>query len=356
MARQTHSIRAPFVLESGAVLPRLDIAYHTYGTLAPDASNVVWVCHALTGSSDAADWWSGLIGAGTLFDPKHYFIVCANMLGSCYGTTGAASLHPVTRKPYGPAFPTVTIRDMVRAHDALRQHLGIERIACAIGGSMGGQQVLEWAIEQPALFENLVLIATNAQHSAWGIALNTAQRLALESDPTFYGLSPKAGVRGLAAARAIGMVSYRTYEAFCHAQTGYIPDSDIHKADSYIRYQGHKLVQRFNPHSYYALTKAMDSHDIGRARDKAERVLAGIQARTLVLGIETDILFPPSEQRFLAQHIPNAQYGSITSQYGHDGFLVEHRQLAARVAEFLHNSKQAKTFYSHSLSQEGVLL
>lgn len=356
MAQQQYILREPFVLESGAVLPQIEITYHTYGQLAPDASNVVWVCHALTGSADAADWWQGLIGEGKVFDPQKYFIICANMLGSCYGTTGPTSRHPVTQKPYGPAFPTVSIRDMVRAHELLRSHLGIEHIYCALGGSMGGQQVLEWAVQQPDRFENIAVIATNARHSAWGIAFNTAQRLALEADATFYGISPKAGRRGLAAARAIGMMSYRTYDVFSDTQAGVIPDSDIYRADSYMRYQGYKLVQRFNPHSYYTLTKAMDSHDIGRGRGVLESVLASLQVRTLVLGIETDILFPTNEQRFLAEHIPNAQYNEITSCYGHDGFLVEYKQLEDCLTAFFHDNQQAEKFSTHSLCKEGAFI
>lgn len=335
MAQRINISSGPFTLESGRILPQLDIMCHTWGRPDAEASNVIWICHALTGSSDAADWWSGLVGEGRLFDPQQYYIVCANILGSCYGTTGPASINPATRQRYGRSFPDITIRDMARAHAVLRQHLGIGRIRCVLGGSMGGQQALEWAVQEPDVIDNLVAIATNARHSAWGIAFNTAQRLALEADPTFHTAAPDAGTAGLAAARAIGMLSYRTYDTFKATQSGTTPEHGVQRAESYLRYQGAKLVRRFNAHSYYTLTRAMDSHDLGRERGAIDAVLQSVRARSLAIGINSDILFPPSEQQFLASHIPDAQYAEIQSAYGHDGFLVEYEQLERIIGDFL---------------------
>lgn len=324
----------PFILESGESLPHLDIAYHTYGRPNEDNSNVVWICHALTGNSDPTSWWSGAVGSGKLFDPEHYYIVCANVIGSCYGSIGPTALNSRTGRPYGKEFPIVSIRDMVRAHDVLRSHLGIEKVHCLVGASLGGQQAIEWAIQQPDVFEKLLLIATNAQHSAWGIAFNTAQRLALEADPTFGTADPAAGRKGLAAARAIGMLSYRSYDTFSTTQSGK-HDSGSFLADTYLRYQGEKLVHRFDVYSYHLLTHAMDGHDIARGRGDIKNVLASVRARTLALGISTDLLFPPQEQQFLAEHIPGAAYAEIQSLYGHDGFLVEYDQLEHHVSAFL---------------------
>lgn len=355
MGQRINISSGPFTLECGRTIPQLDIVCHTYGRPDADASNVIWICHALTGNSDAAEWWSGLVGEGRLFDPRQYYIVCASILGSCYGTTGPASINPSTRQPYGRSFPEITIRDMARVHAILRQHLGIERIRCAVGGSMGGQQILEWALLEPEVLESIVVIATNAQHSAWGIAFNTAQRLALEADPTFYTATPDAGAAGLAAARAIGMLSYRTYETFKATQSGTTPEHGVQRADSYLRYQGTKLVRRFNAHSYYTLTQAMDNHDVGRGRGPVQDILRSIRARTLAVGITSDILFPPHEQKFLADYIPGARYAEIFSPYGHDGFLVEYEQLERLVGDFLYEQEQQRTREFFDVSVKGGL-
>jgi homoserine O-acetyltransferase/O-succinyltransferase len=330
----------PFVLESGAVLPRLEIGYHTYGTLNEAKDNVVWVCHALTGNSDAAVWWDGLIGEGRMFDPRKYFIVCANMLGSCYGSSGATSINPTTGTPYFRSFPQVTVRDMVHAHILLRRHLGIKRVVVGLGGSMGGQQLLEWAITEPELFEAIIPMATNARHSPWGIAFNESQRLAIEADTTFFEDRLDAGAKGLQAARSIGILSYRNYDTFWKTQADEEEKTDNFRASSYQSYQGEKLVRRFNAQSYWQLTKAMDSHNVGRGRGGLQNALAQIRTRTLVIGISSDILFPPEEQRRLAEHIPNAEYVEIASPYGHDGFLIEFQQLTEILNGFLSGTRQ----------------
>ncbi len=336
---------APFFLESGAQLSELTIAYHTYGKLNAAQDNVIWICHALTANSDAADWWNGLVGEGKLFDPKQYFIVCANNLGSCYGTTGPTSINPVTGKPYGKEFPLITIRDIVAAHRLLQQHLGITKIKLGIGGSMGGQQVQEWAIADPDLFENLVLLATNAQHSPWGIAFNEAQRMAIEADPTIFDDTPEAGKRGIEAARAIAMLSYRHYQTYHKTQMEQTDEKiDDFRAASYQRYQGLKLHKRFNVLSYLILSKAMDSHNIGRGRGGVEAALQQIRAKTLVIGIHTDVLFPIEEQERIAMHIPNARLEIIDSHYGHDGFLVESPAIEKLVGLLLNGPWQNGVF------------
>ena len=326
----------PFTLESGAALSELDIAYCTYGALNDRGDNVIWVCHALTANADAADWWDGLVGEGKLFDPQRHFIVCANMLGSCYGTTGPASTNPASGRPYGKDFPLVTVRDMVRAHELLRAHLGIERIRLVIGGSMGGQQALEWAATAPDRFDCAVVLATNARHSPWGIAFNEAQRMAVFSDPTLYTDHPEAGARGLAAARAVAMLSYRNYRTYQASQSETAHDKlDDFLAGSYQRYQGEKLRKRFNVWSYVALSKAMDSHHLGRDRGGTEAALKLIKAKTLVIGIASDLLFPLEEQMHIARHVPDAHFEVIDSIYGHDGFLIEHEAITELVRPLL---------------------
>ncbi len=325
----------PFTLESGAILPRFTLVYSTAGTLNTEKSNVIWICHALTGNADVFDWWDGLVGEGKFYNPDEHFIICANILGSHYGSTGPLAWNPVTDDRYYHDFPFVTIRDMVGTMDLLRQHLGISRIHTCIGGSLGGQQAMEWAISQPDLIENLVLIATNARHSAWGVGFNESQRMAIESDPTWQERRPDAGIQGMKAARSIALLSYRHYEAYIHKQTPTDTNQqDFFPASSYQRYQGDKLAKRFNAFSYWVLSKAMDSHNVGRWRGGVEAALKQIRSRTLTLGISTDLLFPPSEQKFLADHIPNAVYSEIDSIYGHDGFLVEYEALQAHLKAF----------------------
>lgn len=311
-------------LESGATLKNAHVAYRTWGRLNADRQNVVWVCHALTANADVLAWWPGLFGPGCYFDPAEWFIVCANVLGSDYGSTSPLDENPDTGRPYYQHFPRLTIRDLVAAHEALRQELELIDIHTLIGGSLGGQQALEWAVQRPALFDHLVLVATNARHSAWGIAFNEAQRLAIEADPTYAAGQPDGGAAGLRAARAVALLSYRSYSAYADTQT----DSDDeplaeHRASSYQRYQGNKLVARFNAYSYVALSHAMDSHHLGRGRGGVPAALARVGAHTLVLGITSDVLFPLSEQQELARHIQGAMYAELGSRFGHDGFLLE---------------------------------
>jgi len=341
----------PFALEAGGVLPGITIAYHTYGRLNADRSNVVWVCHALTANSDVARWWPGVVGEHGVVRPEDYFIVCANILGSCYGSSGPVGAGPGVgehgvglappflgeEKPLYGDFPMITIRDMVRAHILLRQHLGIDRIHLLMGGSMGGYQAVEWVVMEPEVIGRLFLIATSPTESAWGIAVHTAQRLAIEADSSWWEARPTAGREGLKAARAIGILTYRNYGIMVQKQT----DADAEKLDgfrasSYMEYQGKKLVERFSAHSYWLLTKAMDSHHIGRGRGgDVEAVLRGIRQKTLVIGITSDILCPFEEQRHLAAHLPHATLIEIDSAYGHDGFMVEGEKIATHLRGWL---------------------
>lgn len=330
-----------FGLESGAELNGLQIAYSLYGN--PNADKTIWVCHALSGNSEVLDWWSGLFGEERFFQPSDYRIICANVLGGCYGTTGPSTAeNPLS-------FPLITIKDMVKAHELLADQLGVGKIDLLIGASLGGQQALEWAITQPTRMEQLILIATNAVHSSMGRALNEAQRLAIEADLTF-GLKG-GGEFGLKAARAIAMLSYRSYEDFQLKQQDSPFTPEGYKGASYVRYQGEKFTQRFSAASYHTLTRAMDSHDIlrGRRGSRAE-VVAAVRARTLVVGIDSDALFPLDEQVFLANHIPNGELGLIHSAHGHDAFLIDYDQLESLIADFLWN--EFKSYKPTSLKRE----
>jgi homoserine O-acetyltransferase len=323
MNKHFFTYHQPIKLESGQTLPSVDVVYNTYGTLNEDKSNVVWFCHALTANADVVEWWDSLCGEGKSIDPTKHFIVCANIIGSCYGSSGPLSINPETKTPYYSSFPQITIRDMVCVHNILRKQLGIEKINMLIGGSMGGYQALEWTLAEPTVFDKLILVATSAQESAWGIAIHTAQRLAIQTDLTWKNANQHAGAQGLKTARAIGMLTYRNYEAFVKTQTDDEHKLDNFKASSYINYQGEKLMKRFNAYSYWILTKAMDSHNIARKRGSLQDVLKKIQTKTLIIGISSDQLCPVAEQKQMAEYMTNATFVEIDSPYGHDGFLIE---------------------------------
>lgn len=337
---QTFQYTKPFELELGGHLPGFQLQYTVLGNLNADQSNVVWVCHALTGNADFTSWWGDLFKAGSVFDPQEYLIICANVLGGCYGSTGPLSINPKTGKQYFHSFPTLTNRDVVRAFDLLRESLGIEKIHTLIGGSLGGQQVLEWAIQKPDVFDHIIPLASNAVHSPWGIAFNEAQRLAIEADPTWKENDERAGTEGLKAARAIGMLSYRTYDTFgtLQAEKGN-ETTDSFRAATYQRYQGEKLVSRFNAYTYFLLGKMMDSHNVGRSRGSVEQALRSIQAKALVVAIESDVLFPQPEGEFIHRNIAQSRLEVLSSLHGHDGFLVETDQINLLV----------KNFYQHTL-------
>lgn len=331
----------PFQLELGGCLPNLEIAYHTYGRLNEERNNVVWVCHALTANSDVADWWPGTVEHGRFLDPEKHFVVCANIIGSCYGTTGPLHINPATGKPYYREFPRYTMRDIVKAHQTLADALGIERINTLVGSSVGGFQAVEWAVSQPDRFDKLVLLATDAKASPWTIAIDETQRMAIFSDPTFFEDRPGGGASGLAAARAIGLLTYRGGKGYNLTQQ----DDDekytdpLHRACTYQQYQGKKLVDRFDAYSYTAILQSFDTHNVGRGRGGVTNALSRIKAKTLVVGLTTDIIFSPEEMRRLAEMIPFAEYREIDSPFGHDGFLVETDQLNDILIPFMEKQK-----------------
>lgn len=336
---QTYSHDRPFRLESGVELPSLEIAYNTYGTMNPDRSNVVWVCHALTANSDVADWWPHTVETGCFLDPAKWFVVCANILGSHYGTTGPLSVNPATGTPYYGDFPDFTIRDMVAVHRVLADALGIGHIHALVGSSVGGFQAVEWAVDEPERFDKLVLIATAPVATPWAIAIDETQRMAIEADPTYGERRPDAAMAGLAAARAIGLLTYRGGEGYNLTQRetepGKLLPRAAHRPCSYQQYQGLKLCRRYNAYSYVKILDAFDTHDVGRSRGGLEKALSRISAQTMTVGITTDMIFPPAEMRRLAAAIPEAAYEELASDFGHDGFLVEHQRLNDILTKFL---------------------
>ncbi len=316
----------PFTLESGETLEELTIAYSTYGTRDEEKNNIVWVCHALTANSDVQDWWPHTVEEGAILDPAHNYVICANILGSPYGTTAPLHTNPATGEPYYNDFPRYTIRDVVAAHRILADVLEVGHIDVILGCSVGGFQALEWAVSEPDRFSKLILVATDSKASPWSIAINETMRMAIENDASFGEHRADAAMGGLATARALALLTYRGPHGYNITQQN--PDSRIcdHRAQSYQRYQGEKLCRRFDTYSYYAILNSFDTHDVGRDRGGNDEALKRIKAECYVVGITTDILFPPCEMKDLTSRIPGAKYFEIESLFGHDGFLVEHEQ------------------------------
>jgi homoserine O-acetyltransferase/O-succinyltransferase len=346
MSTQVFTYNQSFTLESGVTLPQYHLAYTTHGKLNATKDNVVWIFHALTANSNPLEWWPGLVGDGKFFDPAKYFIICVNKPGSPYGSISPLSINPQTNESYYHDIPFFTIRDMAKMYQHLKNYLGIRKIFIALGGSTGGMQLLEWAIQEPSLFEHIVPIATNAALSPWAIAFNASQRMAIEADSTWLERRPDAGQKGLAAARSIALLSYRHYNGYEITQPRdkafvALTNHVLFASDNYQRYQGLKLVNRFNVVCYYRLTQSMDSHDVGIDRGGVQKALQKITARTLVIGIKSDVLYPIGEQEYLRDNIPGAQLLSIASDFGHDGFLLEYEKIETALREFIENKSSS---------------
>lgn len=320
-----YALPCPFPLESGAVIEGVQIAYRTWGNLNRKRDNGVIVCHAFTGWADVDAWWEPLLGTGCVLDPARDFIVCSNILGSCYGTTGPTSIDPHTSKPYGPTFQEISVRDMVHLQRVLMDALGIESLRLVIGGSLGGMQVLEWALLYPERMRSLAVIAASGRHSAWCIALGEAQRRAIYADPDWQGgnyPSDRPPARGLSVARMIAMATYRSHASF-ESRFGREYGEGGFMIARYLEYQGKKLVERFDANTYITLSKAMDRHDVTRSGRSYESVLQSIHQPTAIVAIDSDLLYPPVEQQELAKYIPNSALFWLRSPHGHDAFLMD---------------------------------
>lgn len=352
----------PLRTESGQVLPSAHLAYETWGRLNADASNAVLILHALTGDSHVVGeahpphptpgWWEGIVGPGAPIDTDRHYVIAANVLGGCQGSTGPASLAP-DKAPWGSRFPHLTTRDMVRAERRLADYLGIGRFAAIVGPSAGGQRALEWACSYPERVGRLVVIATSAETTADQAAWASLQLHALALDPAFrdgdyYG-HPDQPTRGLALARQIAHATYRSAHEL-NARFGRIAQGSEDPlcggrlaVQSYLDHHGDKLTRRFDAGTYRVLTRAMLTHDVGRERGGVAAALSLIDAPTLVVGVSSDRLFLPEECRALAAAIPRATYAEISSAHGHDGFLVETDQVAALLRGFLAPKAPAAT-------------
>jgi homoserine O-acetyltransferase len=354
----------PFVLENRQTLTHIEVAYETYGQLNERGDNAVLVCHGITGSSHAAGkyapenrsvgYWDGLIGPGKVFDTNRFFVVAPNALGGCRGTTGPMSPNPITGKPYGPHFPIVTIRDMVRVQERLlREHLGVNSLALVTGGSMGGMQALEWAVTYPDYVRAIIPIATGARYSARGIAYNEIARRAIRLDPRWrngdYYDSPDGGPHaGLALARMVGTLTYMTEEVLqdrfgrkAEGETSALERDLFARFDveRFLHEEGDALVKRFDANSYLYLSKAVDLHDVSRGYPSLEAALSRIKAKALLVAIDSDELFPPYQSEeivdALRRHQCDVRYLLLHSAYGHDAFLVEQDKMLPILRRFV---------------------
>jgi homoserine O-acetyltransferase len=350
-----------FRFDRGDELPAVRVAYETWGELSPDRDNAVLVLHALTGDGHVvgpagpgqptAGWWSGIVGPGKAIDTDRWFVVAPNMLGGCQGTTGPASLAPNGHE-WGPRFPYVTIRDQVRAQIAFSDAIGIDRWAAVVGGSMGGMHALEWGILAPGRVERLAVLAAPPRSSADQIALNSVQAQAVRIDPQFrggeyYDAPDGEGPHlGLALARRMALLNYRSpselnerFERSWQSDITPLGGEGRFAVESYLDFHGNRFTRRFDANSYLRLVDSMNSHDVGRDRGGVARALGAITAKTLVLGIDSDRLFPVPDQEVLARHISGAIDGDepavITSAFGHDGFLIEDDAVGHHLARLL---------------------
>ena len=344
-------------LQLGGQLSPVTVAYETWGSLNAAGDNAVLIAHALTGSSHAHDaerpddtkvaWWNPLIGPGRFFDTSRYFVICSNIVGSCYGSTGPSSIDPDTGRPYGIRFPVITIHDMVEAQGRLIEHLGVRQLAMVAGGSIGGQQALEWAVAYPELVQKAIVVAATAWLTAQAIAFSEVQRQAILADPRWQGgdyLPGQGPEAGLAIARMLAMITYQSEEGMelrfaretarqsdIVAPSGHTDFGKRFDVEGYLYYQGQSLVKRFDANSYLYISRAMDLYDVSEGYPSLEAALRRVRSKTLFIGIRSDFLFPAARVRWLAEQVRaaggDASYVELDSPHGHDAFLKEWKQM-----------------------------
>jgi len=364
--------RNPFTFKSGQILPGFTLRYETYGTLNATRDNAILICHALSGDHHCAGWhspedrkpgwWNNLIGPGRAVDTQRFFVICANVLGGCQGSTGPSSTNPETGRPYGILFPFVTIHDMVRAQKLLLDHLGVSELHGVIGGSMGGMQALLFAIEYPRFVRRVLAMATTGRESAQAIAFNEVGRQAIMQDPAWnHGDYPKEGGPrvGLAIARMMAHITYVS-DASMDRKFGrrkkesanpnaYTFDVQF-EVEGYLRHQGQSFINRFDANSYLYITRALDQFDLATAYGTLERAFASVECETLVVGFTSDWLFPPEQNRSLALSLlragKRASYAELSTDLGHDSFLLESEELYTLVRGFLERDQPYEFDYS----------
>lgn len=347
----------PFKTEFGGILPEVRVAYRSWGRLNEERSNVILICHALTGSADADIWWKAMFSEGGAFDEREDFVVCSNVLGGCYGTTGPLSIDPCTGRRYGPDFPPITIRDMVHLQRKLLAFFGIEQVKLVVGASLGGMQALEWGFLYPGMVRSMMPMGISGRHSSWCIAQSEAQRQAIFADRDWNGGRyepdhPPAA--GLAAARMMAMCSYRSFGSFQSRFGRTRQENGRFSVENYLRYQGDKLVDRFDANTYVTLTRAMDTHDLSRGRGEYEQVLRSLGIPVRILSIRSDMLYLPEEQEELGELLPGSSVIYLDEPYGHDSFLIDVEKISRMVCEFRQEVSVQDRDVSGSISSNPV--
>lgn len=327
----------PLKLEAGGELRDVHVAYHTSAHERREGEKVILICHGFTASSDAEDWWPGMVGKGKALDTETNYVVCVNQIGSPYGSTSPLSTDPSTGERYLGSFPDITIRDVAATVVEVCRAEHIAKVDLLVGASVGGYIAYELCSEWPSMFGHVVFLATAPRVSPYITAYNEAQRMAIEADPTFgRNSSPSDGKTGLESARAIALISYRSYDGYDATQCESDDDTlYAQRACTYERYQGRKFSARFDAYCYMTLLRTIDSHNVGRGRGGVRKVLAGMRTRCTVIGIVGDCIFPVSRLREHASVIPGASYREIRSSFGHDGFLLENEQLSEIINDLI---------------------
>lgn len=327
-----------FEFEAGGQVKGLELVYHC-SEGGYKGQKVIWICHALTANSDPSDWWPQLVGPSKFFDTEKYFVICGNVLCSCYGSSGPSSINPETGDRYYFDFPKTTIRDIVKALEIIRKHAGVPQIDLLIGASIGGFQAIEYSVMYPDVIKNAAFIATLERVTPWLTAFEESQRMALEADPSFRACeSIDGGKEALKCARSIALLSYRSEDGYNRTQ--FETDDDVIFADraaSYQRYQGLKLANRFDAYSYWYLSYCVDSQNVGRKRGGIDQALKQIKADVTVISIDSDVIFPAYEMEIMSKKIAGASYHMISSHFGHDGFLLEADQIVNIMEPVLRN-------------------
>ncbi|MBU1084622.1 MAG: homoserine O-acetyltransferase [Candidatus Omnitrophota bacterium] len=351
-----------FILESGMTIKGLRLAYETYGRLNEKRTNAVLICHALSGDAHAAGyhsgdkkpgWWEDMIGPGRAFDTDEYFVICSNVIGGCKGSSGPNSTDPSTGRPYGLSFPIVSIKDMVSAQKALIDHLGVEKLLSVCGGSMGGMQALQWPVSYPDAVSSCIPMATTYKHSAQQIAFDEVGRQAIMADPAWNGgdyYEKEHPSAGLAVARMIGHITYMSNDSMERKfgrilkkeKLGYEFSSEF-EVEGYLRYRGDSFVKRFDANSYLYLTKAMDYFDVQK-KNSLQQAFKDIKTKFLLIAFSSDWLYPPFQSKEIVTALKmngiNVTYCEISSDYGHDAFLLEFAEETKLVEHFLANIKK----------------
>ena len=361
------SQETPLVLDSGRSLGPVELVYETYGAPNEGRTNAILICHALSGDAHAAGfhdphdkrvgWWDNMIGPGKGFDTDRYWVICSNVIGGCKGSSGPNTINPATGKPFGSDFPLITIGDMVTAQKQLIDHLGIERLFCVVGGSMGGFQALEWSLRYPDQVNAVICLAAGAQLSTQGIAFNAVGRHAITSDPDWQGghyYGTPGPLRGLASARMMAHITYLSEISLNHKfgrrlQSADRLSYDIHNefaVESYLNHQGTRFTERFDANSYIYITKAMDYFDIVRSYGPLRDAFAALPARYLVISYTSDWLFPTAQSKEIVRALiagdQDVSFVEIDSPHGHDAFLIETERLTRIASAFLGGSQRSQ--------------